>query len=126
MLLLPVGIIILTSGFQNGNGQIWLDNVNCAGTETRLIACPRAGPVGTHNCVHSEDIGLRCATCTQGSVRLRGTATFGRLEVCHDNVWGTVCETDFGTPDAQVVCRQLGFSATGNGFIFSMIISENS
>ncbi len=37
----------------------------------------------------------------------------GRVEICNANVWGTVCDDFWGTPDAQVACRQLGFSATG-------------
>lgn len=37
----------------------------------------------------------------------------GRVEICSVNVWGTVCDDFWGTPDAQVACRQLGFSPTG-------------
>ncbi len=43
----------------DGTGQIWLDNVNCRGTETRLIDCP-ANALGSHNCVHAEDAGVNC------------------------------------------------------------------
>ena len=42
-----------------GTGSIFLDNVQCTGTESRIIDCPHNG-VGTHNCVHSEDVGVRC------------------------------------------------------------------
>ena len=45
--------------FGQGSGTIVLDNVQCAGTETRLIDCP-ANPIGIHNCAHSEDAGVTC------------------------------------------------------------------
>ena len=112
-----VGAVALFTGFTNGAGQIWLDNVQCRGTETRLINCP-ANPLGNHNCGHIEDAGVRCltTTCTQGAIRLQGGANSmtGRVEVCNNNVWGTVCDDFWGAADAQVVCRQLGFSATGS------------
>ena len=109
--------IAQTTGFTNGQGQIWLDDVRCTGTESRLIDCP-ALPLGTHNCAHIEDAGVSCTGtpgCTQGDVRLQGgTASRGRVEVCNANSWGTVCDDSWGTADATVVCRQLGFSTTGN------------
>jgi len=33
----------------------------------------------------------------------------GRLEVCYDGQWGTVCDYMFSYVDAGVVCNSLGF-----------------
>ena len=53
------GAVPITSGFSDGVTQIWLDDVQCRGTETRLIDCP-ARPLGSHNCGHTEDAGVQC------------------------------------------------------------------
>ena len=110
-MLFIVGAVALTTGFTNGAGQIWLDNVRCAGTETRLIDCP-ANALGITSCTHISDAGVRCvasmATCTQGAIRLQGgTAIEGRVEICNNNVWGTVCDDRWDNTDARVACVQL-------------------
>ncbi len=47
---------------------------------------------------------------TEGSLRLQdGSRSYGRLEVYHNNQWGTVCDEAFNQPDADVACNQLGF-----------------
>ena len=54
--------------------------------------------------------------CTNGDLRLSGgtTSREGRVEMCYDRQWGTVCDDLWGTADAKVACRQLGFSSYGN------------
>jgi len=58
---------------------------------------------------------LKLPVCNQGDLRLvGGTNEFeGRVEVCNNNAWGTVCDDLWGTVDAGVACRQLGYSFTG-------------
>ena len=124
------------AAFGEGTGPIILDEVQCAGTESTLLNCP-ANQIGMHDCGHYEDAGIVClppisnyafvshdisnnnfnysADCTTGAIRLVNGAheAEGRVEVCNNNVWGTVCDDSWGAVDASVACREAGYSAQG-------------
>ena len=54
--------------------------------------------------------------CENGDIRLVAGDTIedvrsGRVEVCWDDRWGTVCDQSWSDNDATVVCRELGISS---------------
>lgn len=49
--------------------------------------------------------------CYDGSVRIVDGERYGngRVEVCKDNVWGTICDQGWDDVDAVVACRGFDF-----------------
>ena len=45
--------------YGQGSGKIWLDNVNCIGTENTIGNCSHKG-WGIKNCSHSQDVSVQC------------------------------------------------------------------
>ena len=57
-------------------------------------------------------------TCPNGAIRLAGgqSTNEGRVEICVDNQYGTICDDNWDDRDAAVVCAQMGFSRMSKRF----------
>ena len=68
--------------------------------------------------------------CRDGALRLMGgdNPLEGRVEICINNAWGTICDNTFDQDDADVICRQLGVIHNGKIYICSTYakVSEKS
>ena len=93
--------------------------ISC-GSSTRIADCLAT----TDSCSPtSPDVGVVCApnstdidpNCEDGDVRLRDGETVleGRVEVCVNHAWGSVCSQGFTEAEAEVVCSQIGLSFNG-------------
>ena len=89
----------------------WL-HVYVAITESRLPVSTIITVKLTH-CFVYLIIAVPCSP--HGGVRLTGsTPGRGTVEICLNGTWGTVCDNYWNIPDAEVVCRQLGYVIKGD------------
>ncbi|NXB37699.1 C163A protein, partial [Eulacestoma nigropectus] len=101
----------VSAHYGEGSGQIWLDDVNCTGTESDLWACPSRA-WGQHNCQHKEDAGVLCSDFL--ALRLvNGNECSGRVEVFYNGTWGSVCSNHMSQLTAVTVCKHLGCGEGG-------------
>nr|XP_055045537.1 scavenger receptor cysteine-rich type 1 protein M130-like [Misgurnus anguillicaudatus] len=91
--------------FGQGSGPVWLDDARCSGNESTVKNCP-SKQIGTSTCNHGQDAGVVC----NPPVRLvnGSNSCSGRVEVLHNDQWGTVASNGWDSTDAAVVCREVG------------------
>ena len=61
---------------------------------------------------------LYIALCESGTIRLVSESnsyfrSYGRVEICINEAWSTICDQYWDNIDASIVCHQLGFSPYG-------------
>ena len=74
------------------------------------------------------DTAFADSLCENGDLRLdvSNAAVGGRLEVCYDGVWGSVCNEQWTITDARVACRQLGLPLEGNTINYGFCVISSS
>ena len=65
-----------------------------------------------------SDVETEPGDCTTGEIQLVDSEGMvreneGRVEMCINNAWGTVCQYLFDNLEANVVCSQLGIAGGG-------------
>ncbi|TWW65130.1 T-cell differentiation antigen CD6 [Takifugu flavidus] len=91
--------------FPPGRGPVYLDDLNCTGSEDNLWSCPAAED--EPDCGHKEDAGVTCSEMR--AVRLTGglDRCSGRVEIHRNGSWGTVCDNCWNKKLASMVCSML-------------------
>ncbi|XP_037754479.1 lysyl oxidase homolog 3 isoform X8 [Chelonia mydas] len=121
--------------YGKGVGRVWLDNVNCGGSEKSIVDCRSRG-WGNSDCSHEEDAGvickderipgymdsniieaeqnqveeLRLRPVVSGS-RKRLPVTEGVVEVRYKEGWAQICDEGWNHKNSRVVCGMMGFPA---------------
>ena len=60
-----------------------------------------------------------CIDCTEGSLRLLDGSSYnkGRVEVCSNGRWGTVCNDGWTEREAALVCSRLGYPTLSKAMV---------
>ena len=118
--------------FGEGTGPVLLTYVRCSWIKSSLFYCDDDYTRRITYRNHNNDVGVRCqgmATtlrliinvhvvppqpCESGDIRIYSSNPLsGTVQVCISGTWGDICNNYWGSNDARVACRQLGFPAEG-------------
>ena len=129
------GAIPLTeSFFGRGNAPILTNYVSCTGDESSLEQCSRNTQSPSSSSYRSYPVvSVICqgnttsqSECNSGDLHLVGgeRESEGRVEICVEGFWGTVCDSGWDQTAALVVCKQSGFGARGSSLYNSAMHAQ--
>ncbi|MGH0127776.1 UNVERIFIED_CONTAM: hypothetical protein FKN15_044578 [Acipenser sinensis] len=121
-----------SSKYGKGAGKIWLDNVQCSGSEKSIADCRSRG-WGNSDCTHDEDAGVVCKDerlpgfmesnvieveerveeirlrPLGASAKKRLPITEGIVEVKYKGSWTQICDDGWTPKNSRVICGMFGF-----------------
>ncbi|XP_071952440.1 CD5 antigen-like [Antedon mediterranea] len=107
----------LSRRLRKATGRIWIDNLRCDGSESKINECSQVSWNGSDSCNHNDDVYMYCYS--DNDIRLQSNNVHsGIVEFYHSEVWGYTCESNYYYSsystyvhvDATVACRSLGFT----------------
>ncbi|XP_059821862.1 lysyl oxidase homolog 3B-like isoform X4 [Hypanus sabinus] len=137
--------------YGKGTGRVWLDNLDCGGTEKDVSECKSLG-WGMTDCTHEEDAGVICKdekilgfvdsnvivveSDRLEEVRLRPVVSISRsrlpvtegvVEVKFRGRWEQVCDNGWTQNNSHVVCGMMGFPGQRrlNRIFYRMVLSRH-
>ena len=90
----------------------------CAASDNVYIVCQGkrlTAQIVLSIIISHKALGTAYSDCEDGEVRLTGGLNVreGRVEICFNKAWGTVCSTRFSNVDAAVACSSMDFDKKG-------------
>ena len=113
-----MGRVVNGSEFGISGIGIVLTDVKCSGSREEQITDCSYGELGRQvgtleGCSGVMDVaGVVCSReCDSGYVRLVGGESYyeGRVEVCQNSRWTTICDVGWDNVDATIACRSIDF-----------------
>ncbi|PVD37781.1 hypothetical protein C0Q70_00382 [Pomacea canaliculata] len=108
-----VAIYQTSVSIPRGVAAYLVNSVHCTGSENSLSECSFSSNWSTCVTGYSSAAQSLCYNYTSGYTVQIDTAsrgTYGRVKVQHMGYWGFVCPSGFDHNDANVICREVGYT----------------